>query len=40
MLPEDPYRLDNSFVTKGWMMVMEGKKGIRVNLDHLADGCQ
>ena len=27
MLPPDPYRLDNTFVTKGWIMVAEGKKG-------------
>jgi arylsulfatase len=27
MLPPDPYRLDNTFVTKGWVMVAEGKKG-------------
>lgn len=27
MLPNDPHKLDNTFVTKGWMMVMEGKKG-------------
>ena len=27
MLPEDPYKLDDTFVTKGWAMVVEGKKG-------------
>ena len=27
MLPEDPYKLDDSFVTKGWAMVVEGTKG-------------
>jgi arylsulfatase len=27
MLPEDPYKLDNSFVTKGWVQIAEGKKG-------------
>jgi len=27
MLPPDPYRLDNTFVTKGWVMIAEGKKG-------------
>ena len=26
-LPEDPYKLDDTFVTKGWVMVLEGKKG-------------
>ncbi len=27
MLPPDPYRLDDTFVTKGWVMIAEGKKG-------------
>jgi arylsulfatase len=27
MLPEDPYRLDDTFVTKDWIQVAEGKKG-------------
>lgn len=27
MLPEDPYKLDDTFVTKGWAMVIEGQKG-------------
>jgi len=27
MLPEDPYKLDDTFITKGWAMVLEGKKG-------------
>jgi len=27
MLPEDPYKLDDTFVTKGWVMVAEGTKG-------------
>ena len=27
MLPEDPYKLDDTFVTKGWVQVAEGKKG-------------
>jgi arylsulfatase len=27
MLPPDPYRLDETFVTKGWVMIAEGKKG-------------
>jgi arylsulfatase len=27
MLPPDPYKLDDTFVTKGWVMVAEGKKG-------------
>jgi arylsulfatase len=27
MLPPDPYKLDDSFVTKGWVMIAEGKKG-------------
>jgi arylsulfatase len=27
MLPPDPYKLDNTFVTKGWVQVAEGKKG-------------
>ncbi|MHC5112638.1 MAG: sulfatase-like hydrolase/transferase, partial [Planctomycetota bacterium] len=27
MLPPDPYRLDDTFITKGWVMVLEGKKG-------------
>jgi len=27
MLPPDPYKLDNTFVTKGWVMIAEGKKG-------------
>ena len=26
MLPEDPYQLDDTFVTKGWVMVAEGTK--------------
>ena len=29
MLPKDPYQLDNTFVTKGWVMVAEGTKGGR-----------
>jgi arylsulfatase len=27
MLPEDPYKLDHTFVTKGWVQIAEGKKG-------------
>ena len=27
MLPNDPYKLDNTFVTKDWVMVAEGTKG-------------
>jgi arylsulfatase len=27
MLPEDPYKLDDTFVTKGWVQIAEGKKG-------------
>ena len=27
MLPPDPYKLDDTFVTKGWIQVAEGKKG-------------
>jgi len=27
MLPPDPYKLDNTFVTKGWVQMAEGKKG-------------
>jgi arylsulfatase len=27
MLPPDPYRLDDTFITKGWVMIAEGKKG-------------
>jgi arylsulfatase len=27
MLPKDPYRLDDTFVTKGWVQIAEGKKG-------------
>ena len=27
MLPPDPYKLDDTFVTKGWVQVAEGKKG-------------
>ena len=27
MLPPDPYKLDNTFVTKGWIQIAEGKKG-------------
>ena len=27
MLPEDPYKLDDTFVTKGWVQVAEGVKG-------------
>jgi len=27
ILPEDPYKLDDTFVTKDWVMVAEGKKG-------------
>jgi len=26
MLPKDPYKLDDTFITKGWAMVLEGKK--------------
>ena len=29
MLPPDPYKLDDTFVTKGWVMIAEGKKGRR-----------
>ena len=27
MLPKDPYKLDDSFVTKGWVLALDGKKG-------------
>ena|GEM_PF-120470 len=27
MLPPDPYKLDDTFITKGWVMCVEGKKG-------------
>ena len=27
MLPPDPYKLDDTFITKGWVQVIEGKKG-------------
>ncbi len=27
MLPEDPYKLDDTFVTKGWVQMAEGTKG-------------
>ncbi len=27
MLPPDPYRLDDTFVTKGWVQIAEGTKG-------------
>ena len=27
ILPEDPYKLDDTFVTKGWVQIAEGKKG-------------
>ena len=27
MLPEDPYKLDDTFITKGWVQVLEGTKG-------------
>ncbi len=27
MLPADPYKLDDTFVTKGWIQTAEGKKG-------------
>jgi arylsulfatase len=27
MLPPDPYKLDDTFITKGWIQVAEGKKG-------------
>lgn len=27
MLPEDPYKLDDSFITKAWVQVLEGTKG-------------
>jgi arylsulfatase len=27
MLPIDPYKLDDTFITKGWVQVAEGKKG-------------
>lgn len=27
MLPPDPYKLDDTFITKGWVQVAEGKKG-------------
>jgi len=27
MLPEDPYKLDDTFVTKAWVLAVEGEKG-------------
>ena len=27
MLPEDPYKLDDKFITKGWVQIAEGTKG-------------
>jgi arylsulfatase A-like enzyme len=27
MLPEDPYKLDDTFITKAWVQVLEGTKG-------------
>jgi arylsulfatase len=27
MLPPDPYKLDDSFITKGWVMCLEARKG-------------
>jgi len=27
MLPDDPYKLDDTFITKGWVQVLEGTKG-------------
>lgn len=27
MLPQDPYKLDDTFVTKGWVQIAEGTKG-------------
>jgi arylsulfatase len=27
MLPPDPYKLDDTFITKGWIQMAEGKKG-------------
>lgn len=27
MLPNDPYKMDDTFITKGWVQVAEGKKG-------------
>lgn len=27
MLPDDPYKLDDSFITKGWVQILEGTKG-------------
>ena len=27
MLPADPYKLDDTFVTKAWILALEGKKG-------------
>ena len=27
MLPDDPYKLDDSFITKGWALAVEGTKG-------------
>jgi arylsulfatase len=27
MLPDDPYKLDDTFITKGWVQIAEGKKG-------------
>lgn len=27
MLPPDPYKLDDTFITKGWIQIAEGKKG-------------
>ncbi len=26
-LPEDPYKLDDTFITKGWIQILEGTKG-------------
>ena len=27
MLPKDPYKLDDTFITKGWVAIAEGTKG-------------